>query len=388
MRIKSISTTTSLNQTNILKYFSLLLLTFITCANSFCQTNLTIELNKNLDPSKLKIYYIDAEVQKFINPVFADNTVTVNEKINSRYARIVIIYPDKFGRAPGVCFLINREKSSIKFNEVSDAEVDYLSNYKFENLIDVNHSNFYKGIDKYANKELQEFKRVIAVNKEPVSDSLKDLQESSYEALALKQMDYIKSHGEDYFIFEKFISDIVPSMKDKYLPELYELLNSSFPEKYLSSYEGKAAKSLLEGKLYVKVGMQSPHFNAEDYLGNEITSEHLKGKYYLVSFWASWCSPCIEKMPLLKKIRDDYDENKLSIISITRDKDSSKFIEAMRKYEMNWQHVFNSPSMESLFGQKPIPSLYLIDNTGKIIFSSWEIAIDELEVILKKEIDG
>ena len=54
---------------------------------------------------------------------------------------------------------------------------------------------------------------------------------------------------------------------------------------------------------------------------------------------------------------------------------------------MNWTHVFNSPSMENLFGKKPIPSVYLIDPYGKIIFSSWELNLMELDGILKNELN-
>lgn len=106
-----------------------------------------------------------------------------------------------------------------------------------------------------------------------------------------------------------------------------------------------------------------------------------------MSFWATWCSPCIAEIPQLKNIRDSYAENRLAIISIANDTDSTKIINDIAKYKMNWVHIFNSYKMKYLFGQKPIPSLYLIDKNGKIIFSSWEKTLPELEVILKRELN-
>lgn len=58
----------------------------------------------------------------------------------------------------------------------------------------------------------------------------------------------------------------------------------------------------------------------------------------------------------------------------------------MKKYKMNWTHIFNSYSMKYLFGEKPIPSVYLIDKNGIIIFSSWEKNLSELDALLKSEL--
>lgn len=351
----------------------------------FSQLKLTVKFNKNLDPAKIKIFYSDGSVKKFINPKFLNNTAVINEIIKSRYARLIIMYPDKFGHLPGLCFLVNKEISFLQFNEVADSFPDKLSNYKSKNLIDVKNASIYKHINSYTKKELTNFNKISAQNNLQ-TDSISKIVNKSYVSLALKQIEFIKSHGKEYFYFEKFINEIVPALKADYLFELYEIFNNSFPLSFKESYEGKAVKTLLEGNLYVKVGMQCPQFKTFDYSGKEISSENLKDKYYILSFWATWCSPCLKEIPQLKKIRDSYNENQLSIISITRDTDSIKFIKGINNYKMNWNHIFNSPVMENLFGEKPIPSLYLINKNGKIIFSTWENEIKVLDEILKNEL--
>ena len=371
-----------------MKYFIIIFFVFSSiCNQAFSQLNLTIKLNKNLDPLKIQLFYLDGEVNKFLNPKFVNNTAVINEAIKSKYARLIVNYTDKLGRS-GLCFLVTKGISTLEFNEVVDDNINPLNNYKAQNIFNVNKTSIYDAINKYTKNELNKFNNVNAEIEHASTDSLLKLRVELYEMLAFKQVEFIKLHPTNYFYFEKFINEIIPPLKARYLAELYEIFNASFPSSFKESYEGKATKTLLEGNLFVKIGMQSPKFTATDYLGNEISSEKLKDKYYLLSFWATWCSPCIKEIPQLKNIRNTYDENKLSMISITSDIDSTKFINGIFNYKMDWLHIFNSSKMKYLFGQKPIPSLYLIDNNGKIIFSSWEKALPELEVILKKELNN
>lgn len=366
-----------------MKYTTAIVFLFASfCNHAFSQLNLTIKLNKNLDPQKVQLFYLDGEVNKFLKPKFVDNTALINEVIKSKYARLIVNYTDKLGR-PGLCFLVTKGISAIEFKEVADSSINPINNYKAKNVFNVNSTSIYAAINKYTKNELKKFNSINAAIEHASTDSLLKLRSEAYEMLAFKQIEYIKLNANNYFYFEKFINEIVPSLKSKYLAEMYEIFNASFPNNLKETYEGKSVKKLLEGNLYVKIGMNCPKFKTTDYLGNEINSEKLKGKYFLLSFWATWCSPCVKEIPQLKNIRDSYDENNLSIISISHDSDSTKFINGISNYEMNWVHVFNSPAMQYLFGQKPIPSVYLIDNNGKIVFSSWEKQLNELDVILK-----
>ena len=53
----------------------------------------------------------------------------------------------------------------------------------------------------------------------------------------------------------------------------------------------------------VQVGKPAPNFTLTDLNGNSVSMSELRGKPVLVSFWATWCVPCREELPL---IRDEY----------------------------------------------------------------------------------
>lgn len=352
----------------------------------FGQLNLKISLDEKWDSSKIMIFYSDGANKKFFNPKFIRKEVYIVETIQSRFARLGIFYPNKFGLLQGTSFFIDRKPSYIRLNAVDDSVVDKMSNYE-TNLENVKTAKVLNGLRVFTKQELQAYNKVYEIyNKLPNKDNTFKLNKAD-EILKLKELAFIKKNGSEYFYFEKFIQEIVPALMKDHLLELYECLNTNFPKKFTSSYEGQSAKTLLEGNLTVKIGQQCPIFKTTDYLGNEISTEKLKGKYYLLSFWATWCSPCLKEIPQLKDIRNHYGSNELEMISISRDMDSSKFSKGINDLKMNWTHVFNRPIMENLFGEKPIPSLYLIDKNGKIIFSSWEKNIDELEAILSTELN-
>ncbi|WP_103027932.1 TlpA disulfide reductase family protein [Salinibacter altiplanensis] len=45
--------------------------------------------------------------------------------------------------------------------------------------------------------------------------------------------------------------------------------------------------------------------------GRELSASSLRGRHVLLDFWDSWCAPCVEAIPKLKKVYDRYRDPKL-----------------------------------------------------------------------------
>lgn len=54
---------------------------------------------------------------------------------------------------------------------------------------------------------------------------------------------------------------------------------------------------------------QAPYLKVKDAQGNRIELSSLKGKVVFINFWATWCPPCIQEMPSIRRLRKKYKEN-------------------------------------------------------------------------------
>lgn len=113
-------------------------------------------------------------------------------------------------------------------------------------------------------------------------------------------------------------------------------------------------------------------------------------KYTLLDFWGTWCKPCKELTPELKKIHQDHID-KLSIVSIAYDKNKESVIEYTNKNKMNWLQAFikiNGVTVKTLkrLKIKEYPTFILINTNNKIVYrGSEKNALKEIEQILVQD---
>ena len=69
--------------------------------------------------------------------------------------------------------------------------------------------------------------------------------------------------------------------------------------------------------------------------GKEIRLSDYVGKKQLIllDFWASWCIPCIQEVPLLKKLQEKYKNQGLQIMGVSVDSDREKWQGALDKHQ-------------------------------------------------------
>ncbi len=122
----------------------------------------------------------------------------------------------------------------------------------------------------------------------------------------------------------------------------------------------------------VSVGNIAPDFNAKNLDGKSVKLSDFRGKYVLLDFWAVWCLPCVAETPNLKKTYDAYGKDgRFEMISLSLDEN----VEAPKKFVQNrkigWKQIFLGDFQQDRvtkdFEVDAIPSIWLIDPTGKII---------------------
>ena len=79
------------------------------------------------------------------------------------------------------------------------------------------------------------------------------------------------------------------------------------------------------------------------------------------------------EMPFLKKIRNDFSEEKLVIIGVNKDKNITILKEAVMKNAINWLHIFDQENrIQNIFGVIAFPTTILINREGVVVYNSTE----------------
>ena len=152
---------------------------------------------------------------------------------------------------------------------------------------------------------------------------------------------------------------------------MLQIFNKAFPAKFKNSEEGNTIKRYLAGKLTVRLGGVAPDFNAIDFNGNKISLSSFRNKkYVLLTFWATWCGPCMAEIPKIKSFNDTYSPY-LQIISIAYPSTYPVYLKAVKDNNMNWVNIYDDAILINDYGgANGIPRIYLLDKSGKIIYAN------------------
>jgi thiol-disulfide isomerase/thioredoxin len=122
----------------------------------------------------------------------------------------------------------------------------------------------------------------------------------------------------------------------------------------------------------LRKGMPAPEWSGTDRNGKAVSARNFSGKVVYLDIWATWCGPCIQELPYLEQLNEEYQGNSdIKFISISIDQDPEawkRFLQqrsprGIQLYaENNW-----SSSLVSAFNIRGIPRFIIVGKDGKII---------------------
>jgi len=145
----------------------------------------------------------------------------------------------------------------------------------------------------------------------------------------------------------------------------------------------------------VREGAILKNFWGKDFSTGEtkiINLQDSSKEFTLIHFWGSWCSPCIENFPKLKKLHEAFAKN-VSFVGIPFEalKDTVKAKNLIEKYKMVWEHFiqmrddpFNKADIIRELRIDAFPTYFLINSKGKIVIRTSEISEVEKKLSIIK----
>ena len=95
-------------------------------------------------------------------------------------------------------------------------------------------------------------------------------------------------------------------------------------------------------------------------------SEYL-GQVVLINFWATWCGPCRQQMPLLDQLHDKYERAGLVLLGINIDEDRDEAIEMAQTLQITYPILFDTrKDVSRAYEVGAMPLTVLIDREGLV----------------------
>lgn len=125
----------------------------------------------------------------------------------------------------------------------------------------------------------------------------------------------------------------------------------------------------------LKPGTVAPDFKLKTVKGTDFHLSSLKGKYVVIDFWASWCPDCRKDIPNVQRMYQAFHSKGVEFVGVSFDTDKAKWAAALEKYGITYTQVselvkFHDTEISKTYGVKWIPSMYLIDQEGKVMIST------------------
>jgi thiol-disulfide isomerase/thioredoxin len=146
-------------------------------------------------------------------------------------------------------------------------------------------------------------------------------------------------------------------------PGSFEL---DIPDGY-STAAYQAAEKKSEG---LAVGTAAPEWSAVDSSSENLSLSYLKGRIVVLDFWAEWCVPCKQAMPVMQRLHEKYSHRGVSIIGIHcfAAKGGKPPLEYIRLKKYTYSQITAGDEIAKSYGVNSLPTLYVIDQSGQISF--------------------
>jgi thiol-disulfide isomerase/thioredoxin len=106
--------------------------------------------------------------------------------------------------------------------------------------------------------------------------------------------------------------------------------------------------------------------------GDRISLEALRGRVVILDFWASWCGPCRESVPVLNQVGERFSESPVSIVGVNVEADLTPqhVVVAHQALGSTLPSVQDETgSLQDAYGVRSLPTIVVIDRQGRIVRS-------------------
>ena len=110
----------------------------------------------------------------------------------------------------------------------------------------------------------------------------------------------------------------------------------------------------------------APDFELPDLSGQTVSLAASAGRVRLIDFWATWCPPCREEIPMLNELHHAYKDEGLTILAISDEK--ADVVQAFAdEVGMDYTNLIDPGEVSENYRVLGLPTAFLVDRDGRIV---------------------
>jgi len=119
----------------------------------------------------------------------------------------------------------------------------------------------------------------------------------------------------------------------------------------------------------IDVGRPASDFKFPGLDGKIVNLSDYRGKVVLVNIWATWCRPCVDEMPSMQKLYEEFKDDDFEILAVSIDKPGAEVVTPfMQKYRLTFPVLLDPQgAIKESYGAIGIPESFIIDRQGLLV---------------------
>lgn len=116
-------------------------------------------------------------------------------------------------------------------------------------------------------------------------------------------------------------------------------------------------------------GDRAPEFRLPGLNGQYVSLSDLRGKVVMVHFWATWCPPCVEELPTLAKLYQEFAGGDFVMLAVSVDEGGAKAVTSFLQRNGLSLPVLLDPDRATAgrYGTFKFPETYIVDREGVVV---------------------